>query len=328
MVRVGRVGDIVMITAAIKAAIKLFEHAEIHLLTGTDGKRVIRGFDPRLSEVIIYNRASLLSFLKRKRIAKQIKEAGYSDIFCFETNPSYLKLFKGSGAIVHQMKDYRIENNYAQQCLQMVTEAAGKENFNEWIYLPVTEDGEQEARTIFSKQGITDDDFIVGLHPSFSGLRKLSFRSQTARHQRGWPRECFAKLAVLIHEYAQTNNQKVKIAIDLLAEEGELGLDIVEKSGDVIQLFTPKLNFERYKGTLKRYNLLVTPNTGPLHICAAVGTPVIGLFAGLKPENSGAYVDPARFTAVCAEQTEHPELGLAAITPEMVFEACKPYLSN
>jgi ADP-heptose:LPS heptosyltransferase len=315
-----------MITAALMAAIKLFEDAEIHILTSAEGQRVVRDFHANVTQILTYDRRSIFSFLQKKKLNKKIVEEKYTDIFCFETNPSYLRLFQNSDAVVHTIENYTFEDSYARQCLQQVSQAAGAQDHNEWIYLPVSPADVDKANRIFAEHDISEQAFIVGLHPSFSGLRKLAMRSQIARHQRGWPPEHFAKLARLLHEYALEHHLKLHIVIDLLAEEKALGDEIVEKSGGVITLLTPTPDFGRYKGTLKRYNLLVSPNTGPMHIAAAVGTPVIGLFAGEKAENSGAYVDESRFTALAAEHTEHSELGLAAITPEMVFAACKPFL--
>jgi len=45
IVRVGRVGDMVMITAALKAILDEYPQAEIHVLTGADGKRVLSNID-------------------------------------------------------------------------------------------------------------------------------------------------------------------------------------------------------------------------------------------------------------------------------------------
>jgi len=40
---------------------------------------------------------------------------------------------------------------------------------------------------------------------------------------------------------------------------------------------------------LARADLLVTPDSGPMHIAGAMGTPVLGLHAASNPERSGPY---------------------------------------
>ena len=73
-------------------------------------------------------------------------------------------------------------------------------------------------------------------------------------------------------------------------------------------------------------NLLITPDTGPMHIAAAVGTRNICLFSGKSPEDCGPYMKPEHYIALRSEDYGDTELGLRAIKPEHVFEACKKLL--
>lgn len=43
---------------------------------------------------------------------------------------------------------------------------------------------------------------------------------------------------------------------------------------------------------LQRVKLLIAPDTGPVHIAVAMGTPVVGLYAVAPPELSGPYLSP------------------------------------
>jgi len=72
--------------------------------------------------------------------------------------------------------------------------------------------------------------------------------------------------------------------------------------------------------------LLVTPNTGPMHVAAAVGTPVVALFSGWSPAECGPFVPPERARTLRAEDTAEPGRGLAAISADAVFEACRAFL--
>ena len=108
---------------------------------------------------------------------------------------------------------------------------------------------------------------------------------------REWPPEYFAALAKNLHDYAKNNNIQLKIIIDLLPEERELGEQIVTMSGGVISLLTCEPNFDRYKATIKRMNLFITPNTGPMHIAAAVKTCIVALFVEWDPKDCGPYME-------------------------------------
>ena len=325
-IRVGRAGDILMVTAALKAILDKWPEAELHVLTSLDGKRVLKGFHERLTHLIIYQRKGLKGVLQRYKVKKQINQTVYDQIFCFEMNKSFLKLLDGQTAPIKQITQEDQVTNYAQRCLKIVCQA--DEMHDRWLYLPVTEQGKVLARELLEQRDIHDDDFVIGLHPSFSGFRKLSFRNQDARSQRGWPAENFAKLANMFAGYAETQSRRIFVIMDLVPEDRALGETIVKLSHGKVIAFIPSLNFERYKALLQRMDLLVTPNTGPMHIAAAVGTNLVALFAGYDPRDCGPYVPDSQYRIVRAEDTAEPERGLAAISPAAVFEACLDFLPS
>lgn len=325
VVRVGRVGDMVMITAALNAILKHFKQSEIHVLTGDDGQRVLKDFDNRVTQFYSYNRKSLNSLWLRYKLKNLIGMEDYSHIFCFETKPSYLKLFSKSQAEIHVNQNCVKEMNYAWHCLQTVNRVT-LQNTNEWVSLSVKQDALKESSDIFAENKIDKDSFIVGIHPSFSALKKLKLRNQRDMHERGWPEENWAKLASDLTLYAQEKNIKIQVIMDLLEEDRALGERIVSMSNNSIKLLIPPMNFERYKATLQSMDLLVTPNTGPMHVAGAIGTKMVALFSVESPDNCGPYVSAEQYTPLCAEDMAKPELGLSAISVESVFDACIAYI--
>lgn len=327
-VRVGRAGDVVMVTPALAAILKLYPHAELHLLTGPDGTRVLKGYDARLTEVMVYDRKKMFGFVARSKIAGRIAREGYSHIYCFELNPGYYRLFRKSAAQLHAIDRAHEELNYSERCLRVVQQGHEGEVENEWVNLPVSEQGRERAEALLRDAGIGADDFVIAMHPSFSGLRKARFRSKKAHYLRQWPVESFARLAQLLVEYMENMGMPVKVIMDLLPDERELGESIVAASGGCITLLTPPPDFERYKAVIRRADLLITPNTGPMHIGGAVGTHMVALFSGMSPADCGPYVPAEQYVALCAEDTTSPERGIAAITPQAVFDACRSFLPD
>jgi len=95
----------------------------------------------------------------------------------------------------------------------------------------------------------------------------------------------------------------------------------VELSGGKVSMLTPPLDFQRYKATLARMNILVTTDTGPMHIGGAVGTNLVALFGGTDPNDSGAYVPAERCQIVQSASDK-----ISDITAQHVFEASKRFL--
>lgn len=325
VVRVGCVGDVVMITAALKAILNYDNTAEVHLVTSPDGKRVLNGFDSRITKQIIYNRKAILAPIHKLLIRKSILKEDYDHIFNFEMKPSFMRLFIGSKSAIHIINDYTPDKNYAWHCLQTVNRAYNQGQ-NGWVNLPVQPQAGQQAQQVFEQYGIGKTDIVIGLHPSFSGLKKTSWRNMRSRHERGWPVESWAVLARQLHDYATEQGLTVRIIMDLLEGDRELGESIVNRSDGKTILMIPPMNFERYKATLQRMDVLVTPNTGPMHIAGAVGTRMVALFAGESPDNCGPYIADEQYIPLCAEDVSGSEQGLAAIPVEKVLAACKLYL--
>jgi ADP-heptose:LPS heptosyltransferase len=324
VIRVGRVGDMVMITPALNTIINTCPEAQVDIVTGPDGMRVLRGFHDNIGALIEYDRKKLNALAIRKRVHQRILDEDYAHIYCFELNPSYQKLYAGSQAVIHQIQPGDSTINYAERCLQVVGPVNPRDH--EWLYLPVTEAGRGKARQVFESANVNCDASIVGLHASFSGLRKARLRSQHHRHQKTWPEEAFAALARQLVAYGKTTGHEIAVVMDMLPDERDLGERIVAASDGAITLLTPEPDFERYKAALQAMNLLVVPNTGPMHIAGAVGTPVVALFSELDPRDCGPYVPPDKVRYLRAEDTAEPDKGLAAISVGAVFEACKAFL--
>lgn len=326
VVRVGRAGDMVMITPALRAILAAHPHAELHLLTSTDGRRVLRGFDPRITQVLLYERKGLSGPLVRRRLRRAIAAGGYRHIYCFETKASYHRLLAAatSGTLHALGESDEAGKNFAERCLWLVLGRTPQAPL--WVWLPVTEAGRAAARAMLAAAGIHDRTFVVGLHPSFSGLRKSYLRSLGHRRQKAWPLASYGALARMLAEYARERGLELRVIADLLPEERPLGEALAAAAAGRVTLFTGPPDFERYKATIARMNLLVTPNTGPMHIAAAVGTPMVALFAELDPRDCGPYTDPARYAVLRAEDMSPPQRGLAAIPSEAVFAACRRFL--
>lgn len=325
VVRVGRAGDMVMITPALRAILEKHSEAEVHLLTSPDGRRVLRGFDQRVTHTLIYERHDLGGLLQRRRLKRELAGGGYTHVYCFETNSSYHALLNGLPAEQFILAPTVEPVPFPQRCLALVTQPPPP---GQWSWLPLTDTGRAAARAMLASAGIHDDDFVVGLHPSFSALGKLAVRGRDVRRRKTWPLASFARAAVLLAEYGARQGLRLRMICDLLPEERALGRELVERSRGAVTLFTEPPDFERYKATIARMNVLITPDTGPMHVAAAFGTPLVALFSGRDPRDCGPYTDPARYIVLRSEETEQPELGLAALSPVVVFAAAAMFLPD
>ena len=327
VIRIGRAGDMVMMTPALNALTQKYPDSEITILTSPDGRRVLKDFHPQVKDVWILDRKKLFPFIQRIKIKQAIKQADFQHIFCFETKASFTKLFSNSVAQKHILQDIKnSEINFADRCLKMVDSTFTKEQYP--VFLPVKEDAKQRAKNVLEQAGIPETTFLIGIHPSYSGLGKKFGRNKKSLPHRNWPISHWGELCKLIKNYAKESQQIIHIIMDLMPEEKELGLEIINASQNSVELLTPQPDFERYKATLARMDLLIVPNTGPMHIGAAVGTNIVSLFSIHNPKDCAPFTDENKLVVLRAENCQHPKLGLAAISAEDVFQASKIFLPH
>jgi ADP-heptose:LPS heptosyltransferase len=326
LVRAGRGGDLIMITPAINALLEAYPWAEFHLLTTGDGRRILGDFDPRIARTFLYSRRFPRTLVLQRRLTTQFRAEGYRRIFIFETKPHYRQWLGGLAPEVHVLTGTADNGHYSARCLDLVAGAVEGEVSRGWASLSCTADGVDQARQLLADHGVDSDARLVALHPTFSGTGLPLFRDRQGLRHRMWPGESFARLARLLVDRAGSRGEKLAVVIDALPEEVKYVQPIVEQSGGAITLLAAPPAFQRYKGFLSLLDVLVTPNTGPMHMAAALGTPLVALFSHWSPEDCGPYMDPARYLVLRAEETAQPELGLAAIAPESVAEAVEGLL--
>jgi len=110
-----------------------------------------------------------------------------------------------------------------------------------------------------------------------------------------WPAERLAAVAVrLVSEFSATivltGAQEDRAAADVLRAH-------LPQSAGVIDL-VGELDLVTLAAVLARLSLFVTPDTGPMHIAAVVGTPVVAIFGPASPERWGPLSDHCRIVRV------------------------------
>ena len=323
VVRIGAAGDMVMITPALNAILDHFPDSEVALLTSADGKRLLTGFNERVRTFHICNRKDPLYFLNKYRTLREVRSGNYDAVFCFEHNPEIQGFFKNYTCPKYMLSTANV--HYSQQLLDAVSQAIdgrtilSRDNYP--LHLHVEAQARAEMAEYLRAQGIDDHDFLIGLHPTFSGISNPWQRIKRGRHHI-WPAAYFGRLGEMLAGLGQAQGRPIKVVANLLPTECDIGQAVVDASHGAMQLLIPSPNFERYKAYLERCDLLVVPNTGPMHMAAAVGTPVVALYSRQSVEDNAPFTAFEKFSVLRAEDTSQPHLGLAAITPEAVFETC------
>lgn len=330
VVRIGRAGDMVMTSPALTAIIHNYPGARITLLTSSDGRRILKNFHPAVDQTWVWQRSGIGALFKKTRLRNKISLGGFDKIFCFDTSERIASLLTGLDADLHwhQARDHDHRLHCSRNYLNLVQSAVGREIEDIRPSLYLSAEAEQELEQELKERDISAGDTVVMLHPSFSGSSRSWRKNSRSLIHRQWPARNFSELGHRLGELQLPGVKKPKIVVDLIPGEAPLGEEIRKFAKGAVTLLIGSPNFERYKALIKRANLLVSPNTGPMHFAAAMNTPVVALFSDWDPVDCGPYMPADRFTVIRAEDTAHPEQGLSAISVESVFQACERHLAE
>lgn len=322
-VRIGRLGDVIMMTGPLMSLIENFPDAEIHVLTSKDGGLLLKNFHENISKVIVFRNHFTKRFFDAHKVNKLLDD-DYDVCFLMEHKARYLNLVKDKCKRIMHQEETTLYSRYSDICYELFNEYFGKELVKKACFLPVKPQQKEQVSQLLKEYDIDGDDYVVALHPTYSG----SGRMIAARHDkhRRWELAKFSQLALLLKEYGELKNKKIHIIMDLLPKEASIGKKIIAKAPDSIVMLTLPANFERYKALVQRADLFITLNSGPMHVAGAVGSNVVALYSWEPHDATMPYVPEQQFVAVRAEETEHPELGVAAIPAETVLQHCYQFL--
>ncbi|QDU71742.1 glycosyltransferase family 9 protein [Mucisphaera calidilacus] len=191
--------------------------------------------------------------------------------------------------------------------MRLVRELGGlEETGTPPLRLDVSDAQRAELRERLGALGLSAEQRLVVLNPGASKVIKR------------WPAERYAELADRL-----TERLGVAVAVSGSPAEREI-LTAVQASARarLLNLAEARLPVRLLKAVLERADLLVTNDTGPRHVAAAVGTSVVTLFGPTGPEWTVIPFD--RDVHVLAEDRGT----MGAISVDVVFEAAERLLTN
>lgn len=145
-----------------------------------------------------------------------------------------------------------------------------------------------------------------------------------------WPLEYFLEISSLLKN--RCNAFLIMVGDDEAKTEAE---ELIEKlEGNVLNL-TGKTTFLQLAEVLKNCNLLISCDSGPVHVAAAVGTPVVGVYTARDypecwyPWGKQHIILKKDILCQACLKTECETMDcIKGITPEEVLKACDQILRN
>ncbi len=285
LARTDRIGDVLLATPAIKALRTHYPTSYIAMLVSPTTRQIVEG-NPYLDEVIVMDkRGRHRGFLATWRLAQVLRRKDFDvavvlhptvrvHLLCFLAGirerigydrkaPYFL-----TRSVPHKKQEGRkheLEYNFD------LLEPLGITTVEREITMPIRMDAERAVELRLKEADVGPHVSVVAINPAASDL------------SRRWPTE---KFAALIDRLGQLPGVRVVVVAEAAhrAVTQELVSMIHVRAVD----FTGAFDLSQLASLFKRCRLVVSNDSGPVHLAVAVHTPVIAIFgrnqAGLSPE--------------------------------------------
>jgi heptosyltransferase II len=288
IVRMDRVGDVVLSTPAIKSVRDACPESRIAVLVRPYTRDIVEG-NPYIDEIFTYDKYGSEKNLwgNIRFIMKLRREKFDLAIILHPKNSAHIVTFLAGipkrvgydrklGLLltrrIPHTKQFGLKHeiDYTLGVLRYI----GIEPGDRALYVPFNRNSEGKISDIFNKNGISGSDVVVTMHPGASCS------------SRRWSLERFAKTADTL-----ASKHGVKIVIVAGPEDKTFGDKVAGYMTTRPLNLSAKTSIPDLVSILKRSDLFISNDSGPVHIACAVGTPTISIFGrndrGIAPMRWG-----------------------------------------
>jgi len=271
LIKPGAIGDVLQMTPVIRALKSKFPQASVALLVGSSSTAELFKNNASVSETIVFDKTAGGSSGALLKLWQRLHRNKYDLVINFQR--SNLKTwFLASAAFPCRLLIYRkteAKNVHAIVNYLETLAPLGIESVD--VNLEIALD---EADRAFAVS-------ILGALPK-AGRPLIALNPGASHPVNRWGAERFAELADRL-----AGRLSAKVIIIGGSEDIGLAADIEAKTGSKPLVMTGRTTLRQLAALLERCDILVSGDTGPMHIAAAVGTRVIALFGAADPERTG-----------------------------------------
>jgi heptosyltransferase-2 len=286
IIRTDRIGDMIISTPVIKALRRAYPGAYIAVLVRPYTVSVIRG-NPYIDEVIVYDKKTVESdpvsffgfvgYIRSKKfdITLVLHPTNRVHLLAFLAGiPRRVGYDRKLGWLLTdrlpytQVQGKRHQRDYMLDIIRHIGIEPGDLSYD----IPVDPEAERWARDLFEKEGLSADTKVAVLNPGASCPSKI------------WPAAGYAAVG----DYLAG-----RLGFKVIVLGGPQALD-VKTCRDVIAAMkikpldlAGKVDIPQTASLFRRVHLVISADTGPMHIASAVSVPLVVIFgrnqAGLSP---------------------------------------------
>ena len=280
MVRIGAIGDTLMATPAVRALRRSFPGAYLGFLCSQPAFEALR-HNPYLDRVVPLAHWRLpqwLSATKRQALS-ELRKDEFDSLLVLESDARFLDIVRGArgkrviayGALADAGSFEHAAFNPRQHMIENYLEAAGILGAQpagqdmDLAYPPALDAVLWEK---LSREGLRKGVTLAGIHAGWGGRK----HSITETRLKSWPPDRFAEVARSL-----VNKTGVAVVLTGSPDDQPLNEWIIKLSGVPCLNLAGKLSLLESAALLRRLDVYLTVDSGPAHMAAALGTPLVTL---------------------------------------------------
>lgn len=305
-------GDFLFNTPAIRSVQKRYPKAKIVLVSSHKNKSLVEE-SPWFSDVIYWDQkvASLPGLIRQLR-----KNKPELAILLHSKSPYDVLCVSLSGC------QYILKDSYNDKDISLkswVTAISGPEFDGHLI---------ERKLSLVSLLGCDKDDVSMSIPIGRKNNKTketteivVAFQLGASELLRCWPIHRFQELARLLF----SSGRQYRIALIGSPKEANLAdaflADMTDDECNHITCYVGDLNLKELVEKIAEFDVLVTGDTGPLHIAVALQIPTVSLFVTANPEHTGPLQDPGLHTVIRVLPGEREVPSAFAHQPVVVITA-------
>lgn len=260
------IGDAVLSTAVIQPLRQHFPDAHITFLVGPRAFGLL-ATEPNIDATLVYdNRGEHAGWKGRLRLIKTLRRDKFDVVVNLRDSLTARCIGAEHWGMVRGESNRHAVTRYLE-----VLQRHDIDTTDAHPHLQLTEDEQTLARCFLTEAGITSERLLIGIHPGGNWVYKL------------WNAANYALVA-----NALCKEQNAAILLFAGPHERELQAQVAGMM-DLPPILVKTENLRHLAALISVCDVYIGNDTGPMHIAAAVDTPVVALFGSTNHIRSGPY---------------------------------------
>ncbi len=260
------IGDAVLSTAVIQPLRTHFPEAHITFLVGPRAFDLLAA-EPNIDTTIVYdNRGEHAGWSGRLRLIKALRRDKFDLVVNLRDSLTARCIGAEHWGMVRGESNRHAVTRYLE-----VLQKRGVDTTGAHPHLQLTEDEQTASHGFLAERGITSEQLLIGIHPGGNWVYKL------------WDAANYARVA-----NALVKKRDAAILLFAGPDERELQAQVAQMM-DVPPMLVQTEHLRHLTALISLCDVYIGNDTGPMHIAAAVDTPVVALFGSTSHIRSGPY---------------------------------------